>query len=291
MIFSYSDIKWVKNVKRAKGTDWAFFENNTDQTFSLTFSDTQKPNAKAVKPGEIILLFQRIDNMPEVPKRTYLTHLVTPLDDYLIENKSATNQFKFSRNVAVIARAKDKINIYSTPTILNFYKPNWGKVCPIELLNSNKATEDLQKEIWGLFEGNFNYDIDDCIDQYNLNNEYIEDFELEVFEGNLKESLAKHQRRERNPLIVLKAKKAALLKSGKLICECCDFDFEKCYGKNLGSGFIECHHKIAISKGERITKMDDLALVCSNCHRMLHRSSNGSNLSVEELRNIIQGQL
>ena len=53
----------------------------------------------------------------------------------------------------------------------------------------------------------------------------------------------------------------------------------------LGEGFIECHHDIHISIGIiRKTTLKHLSLVCSNCHRMLHRKHNGVYLTVSELR-------
>ena len=41
----------------------------------------------------------------------------------------------------------------------------------------------------------------------------------------------------------------------------------------LGEGFIECHHAVALSElsEERRTRLEDVVLVCSNCHRMIHR--------------------
>jgi len=41
----------------------------------------------------------------------------------------------------------------------------------------------------------------------------------------------------------------------------------------LGRGFIQAHHTIPVSelRKESKTKVRDIALVCSNCHRMLHR--------------------
>ncbi|WP_423911183.1 HNH endonuclease [Candidatus Spongiihabitans sp.] len=58
-----------------------------------------------------------------------------------------------------------------------------------------------------------------------------------------------------------------------LKCACCGFDFFTTYGK-IGRGFIEAHHTKPVSTlhedGEE-THLDDIALVCSNCHRMLHR--------------------
>lgn len=94
-----------------------------------------------------------------------------------------------------------------------------------------------------------------------------------------------HKYRERNSKIAESKKNSVLSKTGKLICEVCDFDFQKEYGE-LGKGYIECHHTKPLSSYEdnSETKLDDLALVCSNCHRMLHRKI--ETLSVEDLRNI-----
>lgn len=81
-----------------------------------------------------------------------------------------------------------------------------------------------------------------------------------------------HLARERNSTIVKKKKEKVLKLHGKLESELCSFDFEKVYGK-IGYGFIECHHKQPLYTlfEETETSIDDLMLVCSNCHRMLHR--------------------
>ncbi len=95
--------------------------------------------------------------------------------------------------------------------------------------------------------------------------------------------LKQHKVRERNQSLVRKKKAQVLKRQGKLQCEVCGFDFHKVYG-DLGQTFIECHHTIPISElkpGARTT-LKDLALVCANCHRMLHRG--GENLTVGGLR-------
>ncbi|WP_343704060.1 HNH endonuclease [Chitinophaga sp.] len=81
-----------------------------------------------------------------------------------------------------------------------------------------------------------------------------------------------HKSIERNRKITERKKKQAVRLFGRLACEVCAFDFSHTYGP-IGEGFIECHHRIplALIKVERETKLEDLALVCSNCHRMLHR--------------------
>lgn len=81
-----------------------------------------------------------------------------------------------------------------------------------------------------------------------------------------------HKYRERNPNLVFKKKTLHLKKYGTLDCEACDFNFQVKYGE-LGEGYIECHHRIPLSQydGSSGTTLADLVLVCSNCHRMLHR--------------------
>jgi len=61
------------------------------------------------------------------------------------------------------------------------------------------------------------------------------------------------------------------------------------YGK-LGEGFIEAHHVKPVSElgPGSMTKVSDLTLVCSDCHRMLHRGE--KLLAVCELREIVRTQ-
>jgi predicted HNH restriction endonuclease len=86
-------------------------------------------------------------------------------------------------------------------------------------------------------------------------------------EGALK--LRMHRARERNQALVEKAKKVWLAKDPLLRCECCGFSFKEKYGLD----FIEAHHRKPISEldGPVKAKVEDLAPVCANCHRMLHR--------------------
>jgi len=81
-----------------------------------------------------------------------------------------------------------------------------------------------------------------------------------------------HKYRERNQTLIKKKKQQHYKKHGNLACEQCGFDFEKTYG-TVGKGFIECHHKTPLAELtlETTTSLSDLMLVCSNCHRMLHR--------------------
>ena len=94
-----------------------------------------------------------------------------------------------------------------------------------------------------------------------------------------------HKNRERNFYIVEKKKKEFLKKEGKVYCEVCLFDFKETYGLR-GKGFIECHHNIPLHETEenKETKTSDLSLLCSNCHRMIHRKKDW--LTIKQLKDI-----
>ena len=99
--------------------------------------------------------------------------------------------------------------------------------------------------------------------------------------------LKQHLIRERNPKVVRLAKERFLKKHGTLFCEVCHFNFKDRYG-DLGDGYIECHHTKPISEmsDDDETKIADIALVCANCHRMLHRKRPWP--SIEELRRLLK---
>jgi len=113
--------------------------------------------------------------------------------------------------------------------------------------------------------------------------ELDDDDDTEATEGRILTRI--HQKRERSAKLIKKKKQQVLKQTGKLECEVCGFDYEKVYGKR-GNGFAECHHTKPVSKlgeGEK-TKLSDLAVICANCHRMIHKSRPW--LSLDELENL-----
>lgn len=94
--------------------------------------------------------------------------------------------------------------------------------------------------------------------------------EFSAPEGNIK--VRSHRQRERSRELVTMAKKAFRIEHQRLFCEVCSFDFGETYGE---PDFIEAHHRIPLcdlQPGMK-TKLSDLAMVCANCHRMLHRGN------------------
>jgi hypothetical protein len=71
-------------------------------------------------------------------------------------------------------------------------------------------------------------------------------------------------------------------------CQVCGLRFEDAYGK-LGECFAEAHHRVPLNKlsGKVKTRLEDLATVCANCHRMLHRMEGKCN-DVVKLRAIFR---
>ncbi len=71
-------------------------------------------------------------------------------------------------------------------------------------------------------------------------------------------------------------------------CYVCGIDFEKNYGE-LGKGFIHVHHIVPISQIDKSYKVDykeDLVPICPNCHAMIHRKSDGKNVTLESLKRL-----
>lgn len=98
-----------------------------------------------------------------------------------------------------------------------------------------------------------------------------------------------HRLKERSSKVTELAKQHAKDRLGKVVCEVCDFDFGEYYG-DLGVDFIEAHHTIPVSelKAGHTTRVEEIALVCCNCHQMLHRRRPW--LKISDLKNILNAQ-
>ncbi|MBK9132449.1 MAG: HNH endonuclease [Gammaproteobacteria bacterium] len=95
-----------------------------------------------------------------------------------------------------------------------------------------------------------------------------------------------HIFRERNRAAVDSKIDEVWYREGQLACEVCEFDFLEVYGE-VGRRFAECHHTIPLADAafRRKTRIADLAIVCANCHRMLHRAR--PVLIIEELKSLV----
>lgn len=86
-----------------------------------------------------------------------------------------------------------------------------------------------------------------------------------------KRRLTYHRRVERNSRLSMLAKKIH-----GYTCQVCGFNFKLSYGE-LGENYIEAHHLTPLAslppnQSVMLSPKDDFAVVCANCHRMLHRN-------------------
>ena len=157
-----------------------------------------------------------------------------------------------------------------------------------------KSVSELDREIFQDFENDkeslskISGTIKEIINSDEYDTELKDDNDIddnyETKEGKILTKI--HKYRERDRKIVKKKKNKVLKETGNLKCEGCEFNFKESYGSR-GEGFIECHHKTPISeiKPGQKTTLKDLILLCSNCHRMVHRKKEW--LSLEELKGLV----
>jgi predicted HNH restriction endonuclease len=105
--------------------------------------------------------------------------------------------------------------------------------------------------------------------------------QFQVQEGGVKEITIELQRRDP------KLRTQAIAEYGYK-CQVCKFDFEEFYG-DLGVGYIEVHHLRPLSDRKRAhtVTIKNVAVVCANCHRVLHRTGKNP-MKLEELRRIVE---
>ena len=100
------------------------------------------------------------------------------------------------------------------------------------------------------------------------------DPEIAAVEGTARVRFVIHRARERALRDAKLDQARSRSTDGRLRCEVpgCGFDFEAVYG-SIGLGFAHVHHlkHLADSDNPSMTRLADLAVVCANCHAMIHR--------------------
>lgn len=248
--------------------------------FVLHFPNQHRTNASSPKVGEIILIYQNING------QKIFSHLVTPVDSVEVDDDTR-QEYRYGRNVQIVATTslKHLIPVNSTRwNKVNFQGIGQGNACKIENMSGIGEYDVLLQDVWDKFSPFFIEDYKSSLQITTTLSSEIdqEDLAISVEEGRLR--LIKHFARERNSDIIVQKKRKALAE-GKFRCEVCDFSFPDTYQVD----FIECHHLTPLSQsGFTKTTLDDLALVCPNCHRMLHKSIDGKFLSLEQLSDRIK---
>ena len=159
-----------------------------------------------------------------------------------------------------------QIDLGGTTSLAKSYGPGvaYYKRYDLENLPSNSALiEDLKHFIY-LYDLLVSRGGTDNLDNYNYT---APEEDLTIQE---KKQYVRHSRIERESSASAKVK--SLL---GVICMGCGFDFKRIYGER-GKDYIEAHHLIPLyelPEGKPVT-MDpakDFAVLCANCHRIVHR--------------------
>ena len=97
--------------------------------------------------------------------------------------------------------------------------------------------------------------------------------------------LREHKRIERNSKLAKKAKQIH-----GYDCQVCQTNFEQTYGE-LGKNYIEAHHltPLSVLKGKKVplNPKTDFAVLCANCHRMIHKTELVSDIKTFKKQHLI----
>jgi hypothetical protein len=98
-----------------------------------------------------------------------------------------------------------------------------------------------------------------------------------------------HKIRERDPKLKTQLIQNRKQRKGTMVCDLCKMDPKKVYGK-LGEELLQLHHLVPLGKlsGNSVTSLEDVILVCPNCHAALHHGDAEEN--VEILRKLFQSE-
>lgn len=148
----------------------------------------------------------------------------------------------------------------------------------------------MDRLVWDEFEGDSGkvqkaaVAIREALEIIKLNRE-SDEVDFVIAEGSV--LTIAHRRRERNPRLRAKLLETQR-KSGPLRCEICGIIEPK---GPYGSAIFEGHHIIPLSEGgPRETRVQDLALLCANCHRLIHRAiaDSGTWMTIPEAQNLLE---
>jgi 5-methylcytosine-specific restriction protein A len=242
--------------------------------------------------------FQVIQRSKRNPPWTRDEHLLA-LDFYMRHAPSIPLQN--SKEIKELSELLNRINVFvEGETDEKFRNPTgvYMKLMNFRRFDPNYEGEGLahgnkdEKVVWDEFAGS----LENLRETADLVKKCAEggDEEISVLADDSEEEEAsegrlvtrKHRHRERNKNLVDKKKKDFLKKNSRIFCQGCGFDFETVYGER-GRNFIECHHlePLSLKDEPQKTKLSDLALLCSNCHRIVHRRKPW--LTINELKNLL----
>mgnify|MGYP000975241009 CR=1 FL=1 len=252
----------------SKDTDSTFIENLDDLERNLVtmeayigedFSTLEKDFALSlIQKGKNLIAYKVLDEIHFAPSR-FIGYKENDIDKHL------KNEEKDGKETTPIINKITKNKLQFDSEIEDIYV-DYCKTLDIEIYHN-------KRKYWYLDLTGSSFD--------TIANNYSKGYlEGRTFEG-------KHKRRERNRKLVDDAKRRFRDEhEGQIFCEICRFNFMT----NYGVDYIEVHHLKAISnmKEDEATCLDDVCLVCPNCHRVIH--SKYPHLTLEQVRALLDNK-
>lgn len=161
-----------------------------------------------------------------------------------------------------------------------FIKRESGRNQPLFI--THKGKEYLKENMTAIeYLLNNDFEVDDVLNTFNIMSKTDKSFE--TFDENLMinegtQIVVKTKIYKRSSKLRKQAIDYYTTKDNRIQCKACSFDFEEFYGEH-GKGFIEIHHQKPVFQfdgdDEQLTikkALENVIPLCSNCHRMIHRS-------------------
>lgn len=187
------------------------------------------------------------------------------------KNRRAPREIDVGRSEDVVSRARALAGAKSTiPVFLKEGTKRWKYIGLYQCTNFSQKEQDIhaypdrRKDAVGVLY------LREVSAEHSEDVPSVELLEFQGLEGRKK--LAQHFRRERRADLAIAKRNEIRANYGQLICEACDIR-EQDFPKSIGEACFEVHHKIPLAdlSEEVETRLIDLAMLCANCHRMIHR--------------------
>lgn len=262
--------------------EWFTYLSKKEQTGEVNFWRKNTNNFKQLSKGDPFFFLVKNEKGIKGERAVLGTAVferfeVLTLDDawdmYRYGNGNPSKEYFFNRMQGMFGSAEkiekigciilSNMRIFDTPVLLSELNIDFkNSVVSGKYISAVEALSVLDKGI--------SVRRDVVKESYDTESMYLTEDNQTFPEG--KEMLKLHLQRERNSKVIRLAKQRYLERHGRLFCEICQFNFNEVYG-DIGEGYIEAHHTKPISemKDNDITRIEDIAIVCANCHRMLHR--------------------
>jgi predicted HNH restriction endonuclease len=155
--------------------------------------------------------------------------------------------------------------------------PECDELLPLSALRTGKLAEvNWNTQASGISLGAATEELEDLWRRHlqELDFDHSQDEDFSATEGEQRWMLVRHRRREKR-LRERKIEQVMKANRDRLPCKVpgCHFDFVEVYGEKLGKGFAHVHHREQLGKRQHPseTRLEDLVIVCPNCHAMIHR--------------------